>query len=420
MNWMDKYNITKFQQGSLSNFFHANVIAKKPSFNEKNTVLQLRNVAFTKATTTNLLPQYLRIIELVKDTVDCADFFGETIIDIESTTHVASSKDGDNTTVKLGESKDSKESQEGINPTNSGKSGINIKHPWFWKALGFPSEDPIEIFTLYAEPRGGAGNGLVDGSLAVQHTNGKYKGNSTNAYTELPLSPLTSRFSGSALTLQCIIYLFETSPQVAHPILRQRKRAHVRTNNTHYCFVMVCIEIVRLLSILFDIIHTRTQSPPLYPIQPDTRVMVPFEVDWRELDPLYRWPLKPYWHLLSETNGFQRLFNITFLVYDTFYDVNNASISDTYTVLEETERFITETLGYCSSLTELENVIWETFVNQNDKFPDIKNSATLEKEAREAAVLMKALADAEVEEWIECTVGDAEGKEYVWSDEEES
>ena len=57
---------------------------------------------------------------------------------------------------------------------------------------------------------------------------------------------------------------------------------------------------------------------------------------------------------------------------------------------------------------------------QNDKFPDIKNSATLEKEAREAAVLMKALADAEVEEWIECTVGDAEGKEYVLSDDEES
>ena len=214
-------------------FFEGEQEVRKPSFRQKAALAELQALCFLQVKTSDYVPGFKRLIRATASVVDCEDFSEEL------------------------------------------KS--NLHHPLFWRALGFYSEDPMVNFKYYHEPKGGHGQGTVSGLSGDKMSNKKQ---TNNMYPELPLNPLTSRFGGGLLTMNCLLYFFESqrSALAAKTILRKRQQRHVHGSLDHYMFIVVAFELVRVLALTFSIVETRDQEVPNHPIQPDTRCMAPFAV----------------------------------------------------------------------------------------------------------------------------------------------
>ena len=151
-------------------FSTAHLKQAKPTFNQKRRLAELQALAFMQVKTPDYVPGLTRLIQLTADVVECEDF------------------------------------SSNLNP--------NMSHPWFWRALGFYNEEPMVNFSYYHEPRGGRGEGSVMGAEGTKESN---KRQSNNEYVEMPLNPLTSRFGGGLLTLQCILFFSLRRHATAQP-----------------------------------------------------------------------------------------------------------------------------------------------------------------------------------------------------------
>lgn len=317
-------------------FFGASLEVKKPTFSQKGKLAELQSLAFLQVKTSDYVPDFKKLIRATASSVDCEDF------------------------------------SEDLKP--------NLSHPWYWRALGFYSEEPMMNFNYYNEPQGGKGEGNVIGIDGTKESN---KRQVPNAYPEMPLNPLTSRFGGGLLTLQSVVYFFEAplSKEVALCILKKRRQKHVQNTTEHYMFIVVAMELTRVLALAYSIIHTREQETPKFPIQPDSRCLVPFEVDWQDISQPKVYGYRSYWSFICEKNGFERLFACSYLVYDTMYTQMGCTITDTYKVVQDTDNFMQDCLGKSRSLNEMEATIYELLI------PDIvrqdgaiANSAVEEQE----------------------------------------
>ena len=175
----------------------------------------------------------------------------------------------------------------------------------------------------------------------------------------MPLNPLTSRFGGGLLTLQCILFFFETPRYrtAARSILRKRKQDKVYSSSKHYLFIVVAMEITRILGLTFYLLHSREQETPKYPVQPDTRCMVPFEVDWQNTEKLKVYPMRSFWPMLCKPDGFERLFCCAFLLYDTIYDEMGCDMAATYSVVQHTDILLQDILSKCGTLEDIEEML---------------------------------------------------------------
>lgn len=296
-----------------SEFFStAHLKQAKPTFTQKQKLAELQALAFLQVKTADYVPGLTRLIQLTADVVECEDF------------------------------------------SNSLKP--NMSHPWFWRAIGFYSEEPMVNFSYYHEPMGGRGEGSVLGAEGTRESN---KRQSNNGYVEMPLNPLTSRFGGGLLTLQCILYFFEAPrySAAARGILRKRRQDKVYSSTEHYLFIVVAMEIVRIICLTFHLLQSREQETPKYPVQPDTRCMVPFEVDWQNTEKLKIYPMRSFWHMLCQPDGFERLFCCTFLLYDTIYDDLGCDMAATYTVVQHTDTLLQDILNKCGTLEAIEEMV---------------------------------------------------------------
>lgn len=295
-------------------FFGASLEVRKPSFSQKAKLAELQQVAFQQVKTSDYVPGMKRLIQATASSVECEDF------------------------------------SEDLKP--------NMSHPWFWRALGFYSEEPMVNFNYYSEPKGGKGEGEVVGLEGTKESN---KRQVPNAYPDIPLNPLSSRFGGGLLALQCVVHFFEAplSKKVASCILKKRRQKHVQNSTEHYMFIVVAMEITRVLALTYSLVHTREQETPKFPIQPDSRCLVPFEVDWQDISHVRVYPYRSFWAFVCEKNGFERLFACAYLVYETMYSQMGCSIADTYKVVQDTDNFMQDCLGKCKSLKELESTIFD-------------------------------------------------------------
>ena len=213
-------------------------------------------------------------------------------------------------------------------------------------------------FNYYNEPKGGKGEGTV---IDLNGTKESNKRQVPNRYPEMPLNPLTSRFTGGLLTLQSVVYFFEAplSKEVALCILKTRRQKHVHNSTEHYLFIVVAMELTRVLALTYSLIHTREQETPKFPIQPDSRCLVPFEVDWQDISQPKVYGYRSFWNFICEKNGFERLFACAYLVYDTMYSRKGSTVADTYKVVQDTDNFMQDCLGKSKSLADLESTIFE-------------------------------------------------------------
>ena len=150
-----------------------------------------------------------------------------------------------------------------------------LEHPLFWRALGFSGAEPNYDFLQYEQPEDGAGRVRGDQELA------RGERVHTNRPRELPLSPLRSRFRGGLLTQQCMLYFVRECP-IAPEIIRSRRRGDSAADALHYNWAFVCMEISRFLALELQLLLTRVEQPPNFPIQPDVFVTMPFDVDWQD------------------------------------------------------------------------------------------------------------------------------------------
>ena len=294
-------------------FFSSNLVQAKPTFSQKRKLAELQELAFLQVKTADYVEGLRRLIQLTAEVVECEDF-------------------------------------------SESLSEKSMHHPWFWRALGFYNEDPMVNFSYYHEPKGGKGEGSV---LDAEGTKERNKRQSSNAYIEMPLNPLTSRFGGGLLTLQCIVFFFE-SPKyqhIARGILRKRKQDKVYSSTKHYLFIVVAMELVRIIGLTFFLLHTREQETPAHPVQPDTRCMVPFEVDWQEIATVRTYPMRPFWGYVTKSDGFERLFCCAYMVYDSIYDEMGCDMADTYVVGQHTDTLLQDILNKCDGLEETEEML---------------------------------------------------------------
>ena len=299
-------------------FSTAHLKQAKPTFSQKQKLAELQTLAFLQVKTSDYVPGLTRLIQVAAEVVECEDF--------------------------------------------SGSLTPNMGHPWFWRALGFYSEEPMVNFSYYHEPKGGRGEGSVLGAEGTKEDN---KRQSCNGYVEMPLNPLTSRFGGGLLTLQCLLFFFEAPryQTAARSILRKRRQDKVYSSTKHYLFIVVAMEIVRILGLTFHLVRSREQETPKHPVQPDTRCMVPFEVDWQNIEKLKTYPMRSFWPMLCKPDGFERLFCCTYLLYDTIYDDLGCEMDQTYMVVQHTDTLLQDILSKCGSLEDVEEML--TVISSN-------------------------------------------------------
>ncbi len=298
----------------LPSFFLAGGLAGvelvKPTFGQKREIARLRDLAFVIATEQNMNIGWRSMIGHLAEALECNDLTPESAF---------------------------------------------ISHPWFWKRLGWMDENPTNAFQKYREPYGNEGAGKC-GNFDDYERGYKIQGNS---FVHIPLSPLTSRFTGSLLTQDCMLYFLENHKFLARELVVKRLQPHLGRDDTiyHYHYPFVAMEITRKLCLMFEVIMTRVQDTPRYPIQPDMRVMIPFDVDYRDKRKVIAYNMSSHWTYLNGKDAFKRLHVLCTLIYDGIYTQKGSTIADTYVILEDMNSFIKDAMSRSRTLEELEQVL---------------------------------------------------------------
>ena len=230
-----------------------------------------------------------------------------------------------------------------------------IIHPRFWNAVGWVCENPTEAFQKYNEPYEDGGKGKVC-NFEDYERGYKIQG---NGFMDMPLSPLSSRYSGGLLTQDCMLFFLESQPFLSKELIKKREQPEIPRDGHvfHYHYPFIAMEITRKLALVFDIISTRVQETPKYPIQPDTRVMIPFDVDYRDKRKVIPYIMGSHWVFLSEKDCFKRLHVVCTLVYDVIYSQKEATVADTFVILEDMNAFIKDALSRTRTVKELEEIL---------------------------------------------------------------
>jgi len=341
----------------ISHFVVNTKVATKPTFNQKKELSRLRNLSMKRFVAEDYHEGWIKTMTLLDGTFSDININGAIDIDITTNTTIITTNNNNNN-------------------NNNANANTNLTHPLYWKAIGFSGEHPMMDFNKYQEPEDGLGE--VTNETDFKHG---FKVQN-NVYKELPLSPLTSRYRGGLLTQQCIIHFIETFPY-SKVIIRNRRR-HLKTTEEepNYPWVVIAMEMTRFLALYFMLIKTRVQDPPNFPIQPDMRVMVPFDIDWQDKSPLIIYPYSRSWTFLSEKNAFKRIHSLCLIVYDCVYKSKNnppANLGDTYTILDEVTVFMRDCLDNCETVAELENIINGTFLATYSKEHRVKVSTSIAK-----------------------------------------
>lgn len=291
-----------------SHFAVCSKLVARPTFNQKREVVRLRLLATKMWTEAEFDPGWREMVDLLYDAM--SDEY----------------------------------------PSLTSKSP-NLQHPMYWKALGFSSNNPNVDFQKYEEPLDGLGVVRAETDFVKGF---KIKANATK---DSPLSPLTSRYRGGILTQQCMLFFLQKQPFISRSIISRRQRMNSWTEQAHYGFAFIAMEVTRCLSLIFHIIHTRVQEPPNYPLQPDMLVSMPFDVDFTDPDPNYIYPMDPCWILIGERNSFMRLHTVALIVYDELYEQRGATVADTYIVLGDMDKVVKDFIARCGSIAEVEELV---------------------------------------------------------------
>lgn len=204
-------------------------------------------------------------------------------------------------------------------------------HPYFWKRLGFTCEYPEQDFLAYVEPV-------------------------LNKWDRVLMTPANSRWGGGFLMLDALLYFLQHPNELTRRKSLEifEKRARI-SNKRSYRIIIVAMEIARSLGLVLYLFSTVEFQPGAVPVQPNVAPTPPFFSDFLDTVALKKperyYPMRTWWKIVQEGDVFLRLFSLSFLVFDFFFET---AYEDPQAALQRTGNLVEEFLNTSDSLSEVE------------------------------------------------------------------